>query len=412
MKKASIITIGNELLSGRTIDTNAAYLGSQLLCVGIPVAGSYTVPDEMDPIVHALNLACDDADIIVITGGLGPTDDDLTRQALAKFLDTDLQLNNELLRKIMDFFDRRNRPMPATNKIQAYIPKGAEAIANALGTAPGIFARKNEKLFFALPGVPLEMKRMFEESVLPYLKDFAAGQVIVVKRLNCFGAGESKIQQMLGSLLQRGRNPLINSTVAQGVITLHIIATAADKNLAEQMVENDRKLLTNLLGDLVFGTDDQTLAEVVGKKLAQEKKTLAVAESCTGGCLAMLITDVPGASAYFTQGWVVYSNDAKIIQLGVDPALIKKHGAVSEEVASAMAKGARKNAKTDFTIAITGIAGPAGGTKEKPVGLVYIALDCDAGTVTKKCIFPYDRPVVRRFAALTALDMLRHKFRI
>jgi nicotinamide-nucleotide amidase len=412
MKKASIVTIGNELLSGRTIDTNAAYLGSQLVCVGIPVASSYTVPDEMDPIVRALNLACDDADIILITGGLGPTDDDLTRQALAKFLDVELMLNEKLLRKIKDFFDRRNRPMPATNQIQAYIPKDAKAITNNLGTAPGIFSRKNEKLFFALPGVPFEMKRMFEESVLPHIKDFAAGQVIVVKRLNCFGAGESKIQEMLGSLLQRGRNPLINSTVAQGVITLHIIATAADKNSAEQMAENDRKLLTSLLGDLVFGTNDQTLAEVVGQKLAQDRKTLAVAESCTGGCLAMLITDVPGASTYFTQGWVVYSNDSKIAQLGVDPSLIEKHGAVSDQVASAMAKGARKNAKTDFTIAITGIAGPTGGTKEKPVGLVYIALDCDAGTETKKCIFPYDRPAVRRLAALTALDMLRHKFRI
>jgi len=407
MRKASIVSIGNEILSGQTVDANASYLSGKLLSMGIPVVSFYTVADDVDSIVRALNLASSDADVVLATGGLGPTDDDLTRQAFAKFLGGELQLQNELLQKIRDFFAARNLQMPAKCRVQAYVPAGAKALANNLGTAPGLMAEVQDKLFVALPGVPLEMKQMFEESVAELLRGLAGEQIVLVRRLKCFGTGESNMAELLGPLMQRGRNPLINCTAEHGVITLHIIATEKDKGEARQMVEKDEKLLRGKLGDLIYGTGEQTLAEVVGEKLAQQKKTIAVAESCTGGTLARLLTDTPGASKYFTHGWVTYSNRAKTSELGVEADLIEKYGAVSEQVAWAMAQGARKRAGTDFAIAVTGIAGPAGGSEQKPVGLVYISVDSSSGCETERFIMSGDRDSVRLRAALTALNMVR-----
>jgi len=412
MKKASIVNIGNELLNGQTVDTNTTYLSGKLLSIGLPVVSSYTIGDDTDAIVRAFNLAVADADVVLATGGLGPTDDDLTRQAFATFLGTELQLQIELLHKIQNFFTKRNLQMPEKNKIQAYIPAGAKALANNLGTAPGIMAEAEGKLIVALPGVPSEMKRMFAESVLPELQRFAGTQAVVVRKLRCFGTGESNIAELLGPLMQRGRNPLINCTVEYGVITLHIIATAEDKNKARQMAEKEEKSLRNTLGELVYGTEEQTLAEVVGEELTRQKKAITVAESCTGGTLAKLLTDIPGASRYFTHGWVTYSNTAKTAELAVPADLIEKYGAVSEQAAQAMAQGARTKAQTDFAIGITGIAGPAGGTEQKPIGLVYICVDSDNGCDTKRCRFSGDRRFIRLRAAHTALNMLRLKLNI
>ena len=409
MRKASIISIGNELLSGQTVSTNAAYLGEQLLSIGIPVVSTYIIGDDIDSIVRSFNLAYNDADFVVATGGLGPTDDDLTRQALAKLLGSELQLQEELLETIQAFFTSRNRQMSSKNKIQAYIPAGAKALVNNLGTAPGIMAEVEGKSLFALPGVPSEMKRMFEESVLTELQQFAGRHVVVIRKLRCFGTGESNIAELIDPLMQRGRNPLINCTALYGIITLTITATAKDKDKARQMAEKDEKTLCDKLGELVYGTDEQTLAEVVGEKLAQQKQTIAVAESCTGGFLAKLLTDIPGASRYFTHGWVTYSNDAKTSELGVPAHLVEKYGAVSEEVAQAMAQGARKRAGTAFAIGVTGIAGPADGSERKPAGLVYISIDSDNRCETKRFIFFGGRDTIRLRAAQTALNMLRLK---
>ncbi|MHC4070900.1 MAG: competence/damage-inducible protein A [Planctomycetota bacterium] len=411
MKKASVVSIGNELLAGQTVDTNAAHLSAELLSIGVPIVSSYSVGDEIEKIARALGLAGADADVVIATGGLGPTDDDLTRQALAKFLGVELELQNELLEKIEKFFAGRNLQMAQKNKIQAYIPAGAKALPS-IGTAPGIMAESEGKLFFALPGVPVEMKRMFDESVLPELRQHAGGQAVVVKKVRCFGAGESTIAQRLGTIMQRGRNPLINCTAEFGVIILHIVATAENKDKAEQMALKDEKLLRNTLGKLVYGSGEQSLGEVVGEKLAKQGKTVAVAESCTGGLLAKLITDIPGASEYFTQGWVTYSNQAKINELGVAADLIEEYGAVSEQIAEAMARGARKEAGTDFAIGITGIAGPDGGSEQKPAGLVYISVDCNEGCQTKRCLFSHNRRFVRLRSAQTALNMLRLKLNI
>ena len=409
MRKASIVSIGNEILNGQMVDTNAAYLSRELFSIGIPVINSHTVRDDVDSIVGVLKLASSDVDVVLATGGLGPTDDDLTRQAFGKLVGTELQLQNELLERIRSFFADRGLQMSAKNKIQAYIPAGTKALVNNLGTASGIMAEVKDKLFVAMPGVPSEMKQMFEESVLPELKKLAAGQAVVIRKLKCFGAGESTISELLGGLCQRGRNPLINCTVGQGVITLDIVATAKDKNNAQQMAEKDEKSLRDALGELVYGTGEQTLADVVGQKLAQHKKTIAAAESCTGGTLAKLLTDVSGASRYFTHGWVTYSNEAKIGELGVPAELIEKYGAVSEQIAESIARCARKKAGTSFAIGITGIAGPTGASEQKPVGLVYISIDSSVGVETERFIFPGDRESIRLRAAQTALNMLRSK---
>ena len=410
MTKASIISIGNEILNGQIADTNAAYISRSLLSIGIAVVSSYTVGDDIDSIIKSMKSASKNAELVIATGGLGPTDDDLTRQAFAKFLGTKLELQNKLLEKIGNFFTRRKLQMPQKCKIQAYIPAGAKAIVNNLGTAPGIMAEVEGKLFVAIPGVPSEMRQMFEESIIPELKKLtteAEQAKTVIRKLRCFGTAESNIAELLGNLCQRGRNPQINCTVKDGIITLHIIATAEDKNQAEQMAEKDEKLIRNILGKLVYGTGEQTLAEVVGEKLAEQKKTIAIAESCTGGTLAKLLTDIPGSSGYFTYGWITYSNDAKITELGVPVELIQKQGAVSKEVAEAMAKGARKKAGTTYGVGITGIAGPTGGNKQKPVGLVYICIDSDMSCETKDFIFSHDRGFMRLQAAQTALNMLR-----
>jgi len=366
------------------------------------------VADEVDAIVRALDLACYDADVIIATGGLGPTDDDLTRQAMAKFLGVELELHNDLLVKIQHFFNRLNRSMPERNKIQAYIPAGAAALPN-IGTAPGIRAESKGKILYALPGVPQEMKRMFEESLLPELRRFAGGQAVVVRKLKCFGAGESTIAELLGDAMERGRNPLVNCTVSSGIITLHIIASAENETQAQAMADRQEKSLRNTLGELVYGTGDQSLEQVVGEALARQAKTVAVAESCTGGLLAKLLTDIPGASRYFAHGWITYSNEAKAAELGVPADLIEKHGAVSEQVAESMARCARRKAGTDFAIGITGTAGPGGATEQKPTGLVYISVDSDQGCDTERCLFSYDRRFVRLRSAQTALNMLRQK---
>jgi nicotinamide-nucleotide amidase len=379
----------------------------------MPVVSTYTIGDNVDSIVRTLKLASEDADVVLTTGGLGTTDDDVTRQALAKFLGSKLQLQSEVLEKIRSSFARRGRSMPERDKIQAYMPAGATALENKVGIAPGIAAEYKGKLIFVLPGVPAEMKEMFESNFEFLIKNFefkiknSSRQAIVVRKLKCFGASESAIADLIGDVMKRGRNPLINCTAENGVITLHIVATAKDKSKACRMAENDENSLRNTLGNLIYGTGEQTLAEVVGEELARRKKTLAVAESCTGGALAKLITDVAGASRYFTHGWVAYSNQAKIDELGVSKDLIAQYGAVSEQVAKVMADGTKKKAETDFAIGITGIAGSSGGSEQKPVGLVYISVSADNNTEVKRFILPGDRELIRLRAALTGLNMLR-----
>ena len=405
MSKASIVTIGNEVLSGHTVNTNAAYLGRKMLETGVAVVSERTVGDEIVSIVDALKAACEEADFVLVTGGLGPTEDDLTRQGLSKFLGVELQLDEGLPKVIEEMFRKRGVVMTANNKSQAYMPKGAKAIENKIGTAAGIRAEWKEKTIYCMPGVPYEMKQMFEELVLPEIENgaFGKGEVKIIRKLNCFGQGESKIADMLGDLSKRGRNPQINFTVGYGVVTVHITARA--ENL--EKADNDERQIRAILGDLIFSTGDETLAEAVGRMLAEKKMTLAIAESCTGGLLSGMITNVPGASRYFTHGWVTYSNEAKIAELDVPAEMIERYGAVSEQTAEAMARGARKKSGADISVSITGIAGPEGGSEQKPLGLVYISVDTGKQRQTYRFILPGDRKAIRIRAANNAINIVR-----
>lgn len=407
VKQACIVSVGNELLSGHTVDTNAAYIARQLRSIGIPTVSSHMVADLQSTIVQALRLAAEEADVVIVTGGLGPTDDDLTREGLAEFLGVELELREDLLVRMKEWFQRRGVPMVRKNIGQARIPRGAEVVPNEWGTAPGILAEKDGKAFFALPGVPREMERMLAASVLPRLRAMARCQAMAVRKLKCFGAGESTIAEMIGEVMARNRNPLVNCTAHTGVITLEIVATSPTVAEAERLAQGQEASLREVLGPLVYGVGEETLAEVVGQQLQRLGKTLAVAESCTGGLLAKLITDIPGAGGYFTHGWVTYSNQAKIEELAVPQELVERYGAVSGPVAEAMAQGARRRAGVDYAIGITGIAGPDGGTEEKPVGLVCIAVDFEGRTQTVRERFPWERHLVRLRAAQTALDILR-----
>ena len=407
MKKAGIINIGNELLSGSSFDTNSAHLCEKLLAIGIPVVMIHTAGDDCEQIVKAFRLVSSEADIILITGGLGPTDDDITRQALSTYSGKELVLNKEALGDIEKFYSSRNRQMPQRNTVQAYIPQDAKVIKNEIGTAPGIMLVDNGKLFFAMPGVPVEMKLMYEQTVEPELIKLKNRKAIAIRKLKCYGMGESNIAELLGDRMRRGREPLVNITVRDGVITLHIIATADDKTQADSAAKTEQREIAEILGDIVFADEESSLAEAVGRELTEKNKTVAVAESCTGGLISKLLTDVPGASNYFLCAWVAYSNDVKIRELGIEPGLIEKKGAVSAEVAAAMAEGARRRAGADYALGITGIAGPVGSTADKSVGLVYISAAGEGETRTQKYQFSGDRESVRKRAANAALDLLR-----
>ncbi|MHC4843748.1 MAG: competence/damage-inducible protein A [Planctomycetota bacterium] len=415
MKKASIVTVGNELLHGQGVDTNSCYIGEKLFSMGIEVVGVYSVGDEIDSIVRVLDFALSQSEMVFITGGLGPTDDDVTRQALAAKLGVNLVLDEQLLEQIRERFSKRGLSMPETNNVQACIPEGARVMKNEIGTAPGIIAESDEKTIFSLPGVPVEMKKMFEDSVLPELGRIVKSSErheVFVHKLKCFGVGESTIAEKLGDMMQRGRNPLINCTASSGIITLHIIANAKSAKKAEKIAQDDETKIQEILGEIVFGKNEETLTEVVGAKLCELGKTLAVAESCTGGALAKSLTDIPGSSQYFTYGWVTYSNESKIRELGIDAHLIEHEGAVSEAVAHAMAAGAKKKSGSAYSIGITGIAGPGGGSVQKPVGLVYICVDGEEDCEIKRFVFPYSRKAMRERTVNTALNILRLKLNI
>ena len=413
MTTAYILSIGNELLSGQTVDTNAAWLAGRLLSEGISTIGVSQVPDENERIIQSLKEVSDLADLILLTGGLGPTDDDLTRHALADFLGRPLEFREDLFGEIEAFFTRLGRTMAPRNRVQAYLPAGTDALANPLGTAPGIKFEQGGTFYAAMPGVPSEMKQMFTDHVLPAVRGKGGQQFVVIEKVRCFGPGESTLAEKLGDLMDRKRNPLINCTVSGGILTLHIVAKSPSRQEAQGLIEMDRNHLCGLLGDWVYGFNEDTLPEMLAAKLKQSNKTLVFAESCTGGLCSKLITDVPGSSEYFLGGWVTYSNEAKIRDLEVPKELIEQHGAVSEPVAEAMASGAARKSGADIAVAITGIAGPEGGTEQKPVGTVYISMWFNGKTQTTLWRYPsVSRQNIRLRTALTAINWVRSELNI
>ncbi len=407
--KVHILSIGTELTMGQTIDTNAAWLSGQLAGLGIPCEQHVTVSDDLEPIRRAIASAGRDADLVLITGGLGPTDDDLTRQALADAMGVELQFHQESFDRIAEFFSSRNRAMSPANRVQAMFPVGATPIENTCGTAPGIHVRLNQSKVYVMPGVPREMKTMFSRDILPHLRTLGGGRACVQRLIRTYGGAEAEIGEKIADLMKRGRNPTVGTSAADMIISIRINALAGTPDEAARLAEADAAEVKSRLDAWVFGENDDTLQGAVGRTLIESGKTISTAESCTGGLIAKRLTDVSGSSAYLLQGFVTYSNQAKHKLLGVPMELIDRHGAVSAEVARAMAEGCRKVSGTDFAIAVTGVAGPTGGTPAKPVGLVYIGL-ADANATDVREIRMGDhltREEIRDRTAKVALGMLR-----
>jgi nicotinamide-nucleotide amidase len=420
MLRVAILSVGDELVTGQTVDTNSAWLSQQLSAIGAAVVSHATVGDDQAMIESAIRRSAEDADAIVISGGIGPTEDDLTRQAVAAVLGTELELNEGWLAKLKEFWARRGAVMPEMNRIQAMIPRGATIIENTAGTAAGVRATLAGRVdLFSTPGVPKEMKVMFQRDVLPHLAARSAGAALVVRNLHTFGMGESAVAERLGTLMDRKRNPTVGTTVSGGIVSVRVYSKFESRSRALDELAATESLVRGALGNLVFGADDDVLQAVVAKLLAERKASVTTAESCTGGLVSKMLTDVPGSSAYFKQGWVVYANQAKYERLGVNLEMLNVYGAVSEPVATAMARNARRLAKADFSLAVSGIAGPDGGSATKPVGTVCIALAKaaagaprrfdDSEVLVRTFNFPGDREMIRDRSAKMALTLLRYE---
>lgn len=408
MIKAELLTIGDEILFGQIVDTNSQWMSVELTNIGIRVIRKTSVGDTEEEILAALREAEERADIILITGGLGPTSDDLTKPCLVKYFNCGLQIHEEALREVTEFFKIRGRELTEVNRQQAALPACCEKITNAMGTAPGMWFDKNDKVFVSMPGVPHEMKAMMSNIILPKLQKKFNPPVIQHKMIRTVGLGESflaeKIKAWEESLPEHIKLAYLPGS---GMVKLRLTAYGADRKTLE--AENNRiaAQLVPLIGEHIYGYDEDELQTVVGKILLENKYTIAVAESCTGGYLGHLITSVPGSSAYFLGGVIAYDNKIKINTLHVDPKTLETFGAVSEQTVSEMASNIRKVFNTTVGVSISGVAGPTGGTEDKPVGTIWIGYSDEHKTVTRKFQYSKDRMVNIRLSAIAALNFIR-----
>src|SRR3954470_10182669 len=409
MLSAEIIAIGSELLTPDRSDTNSLWLTEKLNSIGIEVKLKTVVGDDDARLEETIKDALRRSRVVIATGGLGPTEDDITRKIAARAMNRRLLLNEKVLEAIRTKFFDMGRQMPEINSRQAMVLEGAEVLDNPKGTAPGMYLEHDGRSVVLLPGPPREMQPMFGTFVQPKLAA-KAGDVRVVRRiLRVAGMGESAVDEKIAPVYTQYKNPQTTILFNRSEIEIHLTAQAKTETEAELLLDGLAGQIKERLGNVIFAFRGETMEEVVGLRLAVGGFTLAVTESCTGGLISQRLTEVPGSSVYFMEGVVTYSNDAKIRSLGVDAEVIERHGAVSAEVAEAMAEGVRRRADTDFGIAVTGIAGPGGGTEEKPVGLVYIALSDDAHTEHRKLMIPGDRHLIRWRSSQAALDLLRRR---
>ncbi len=403
---AEILSVGTELLMGQIANTDAQYLSQGLNELGINVYYHTVVGDNPGRLQQQLRQAWERSDLIITTGGLGPTEDDLTKEAVAEFLGLPLELHQPSLEAMARYFAGIGRTMTPNNEKQAYFPKGCLVLDNPNGTAPGCLVEREGRVFVVLPGPPRELNPMFDNHVRPYLMQRGDAK-ITSRMLHIFGMGESEAAYRLRTMIERQDNPTLATYVGKGDVLLRITARTALDADPEPLLAPAVQEVEALLGGVVISDRDETLPEVVVRLLASQGKTLACAESCTGGLLSSMIVDVPGASGVLLEGAVTYSNEAKMRRLAVPEAVLAQHGAVSEACARAMAEGMRAASGADFALATTGIAGPGGGTPEKPVGLIYAALASAGGVEVETYRLKRDRALNRRTTALNALDMLR-----
>ncbi|MDD4879151.1 MAG: competence/damage-inducible protein A [Candidatus Omnitrophica bacterium] len=406
--KAEIISIGTEILLGQILNTNQQWLSLKLAELGIDVYYQSTVGDNPGRLARAITRGLNRSDIVITTGGLGPTVDDITLEAISRAFSKKLIYNKKIAAKISSHFGSQCLDMPSGNLRQAHIPEGAKILENHVGTAPGFIIEGGGKLLIALPGPPRELDPMFERYAMPYLRKKAGSDwVIKVRSVNITGLPESAVDRKVKDLLKSSPPVTVGIYAKPALIELKIIAKAKGEKAAKALMDRIDRKISARLKDRIFGRDNETLEGAVGKMLTAKHKTLAIAESCTGGLISSRITDIPGSSAYFRIGIAAYSNEAKISQLCVSPATISKYGAVSRQTALEMAKNVRQISGTDIGLSVTGIAGPGGGTKAKPVGLVYIALAMPKSVVWKEFHFRGGREMIKFRSSQAALDLLR-----
>jgi nicotinamide-nucleotide amidase len=406
--KAEIITIGDEILIGQIIDTNSSWLGQELSKIGAAVVHRTSVSDNRNAIINALTLAKQRADIIIMTGGLGPTKDDITKYTLAEYFGTELILNDEVLEWVKKIFANRSLPMLDTNIHQAMVPANCEVLFNRSGTAPGMWFDVDGKIFISMPGVPFEMKVIFEEQCISRLKKRFDFPIIIHRTILTCSIGESFLAKKIETL-ENDLPPHIKLAYLPNIGQVRLRFSGHHTNETTLKAEIDAIVanLYEIVGDYIFGEETDTLEKNVGLLLKGKEKTLATAESCTGGYIAHLITSVPGSSAYYFGSIISYANQIKINELGVNPETLKTVGAVSEDCVKQMADGVRIKFNTDYAIATSGIAGPDGGTDLKPVGTVWIAVSSKDKTIAKQFSMGDNRERTIQRTAIQGLDMLR-----
>jgi nicotinamide-nucleotide amidase len=408
---AEIIAVGSELLTPQRVDTNSLFLTERLNSLGIEVRFKTVVGDDRERLAGALRVALGRSGLVILTGGLGPTEDDVNREVVAEVLARPLVEVAEIRRQIERRFARVGRKMSENNARQALVPEGAEWLENRNGTAPGLWIEHEGVLIVLLPGPPWELEAMFESACMPRLTPKAAARRIRSRLIKVVGLPESEVDRRIAPIYRQLQNPATTILATLGSIEIHLRACAASDEDAEALLAPVADKIELALGDHVYSTKGESFEEIVGMFLMMKQKTVAAAESCTGGLLAERITRSPGSSNYFLGGAVCYSNELKTRFAGVPEALITKNGAVSKPVAQAMAEGIRKRAGASIGIGITGIAGPGGGSMEKPVGLVFIALADERGTQVREFRFPGNRERIRLWASTMALEMIRRRVR-
>ena len=405
---AEIITIGDELLIGQVIDTNSAWIAQELNHIGISIRQITSIADDNEQILTTLEEASPRADIVLITGGLGPTKDDITKNALCEYFNSTLEFNQEMYEQVEILFKNRGLKVTEVNRKQAEIPNNCIPIINKNGTAPGLWFEKNNIIFVSMPGVPYEMKAMMENEVLPKLKKVYQLPSIVHKTILTQGIGESYLSAMIREWEEKlPLNIHLAYLPSPGIVRLRLSGYGEKKKVIEESINIELDKLKSLIKDYIFGYDKDTLEEIIGNLLKDKKKNLAVAESCTGGYISHLITSVPGSSQYFKGAVIAYDNKIKINDLGVDANDIELYGAVSAQVVEQMALGIQKKYQSDFSISTSGIAGPSGGSIEKPVGTVFIAVAGKGRVISKKFLLGDHRQRNIQKASIAALNMLR-----
>jgi nicotinamide-nucleotide amidase len=406
---AEIIAVGSELLTPQRVDTNSLFLTDQLNGLGVEVVTKCVIGDDLNRLADAVRRAVSRSEIVVLCGGLGPTEDDLTRDAVAAALERKLIYHPEITEVLEQRFAQLKRKMVEVNKRQAFLVEGAEMLPNDRGTAPGQWIEDSGSHVMLLPGPPHEMKAMFARQCLPRLARIVPRQVIRTLVLRVTGMPESDLDQLIAPVYKKYENPVTTILAAAGDLQIHLRARCATEGEAAALLVEVGGPIELLLGDRIYSRNGQSLEEVVGDMLRDRHNTLTVAESCTGGLLGERITSVPGSSTYFLGGFITYTNRMKVEWLGVPEETIAEFGAVSKETAEAMALGARRRTGSTYALAITGVAGPDGGSEKKPVGMVYVSLADAAGCQVLHRQFIGDRPRIRQFATQMALDMLRRK---